>query len=300
VSQRTKIVKRAIFVLSLGLLLAGMAGSAMASINAADIMFVVDESGSMAGEHAWLQSMVATLESKLVAAGVGAGVNANRYGLVGFARSSNAPHKILVGGGDWGTAAQLGSAATTLVTSGSIEDGWRAIHYAINNYTYRDAAINFILITDEERDNTDSSLSYTSVLNEILGKGALLNTVNDAGLRTSSGATALGIDSELNSYRPDGAGGFIESLGGAYVQSAYGTTKANYIDMAWATKGAAWDLNQLRAGGMTATSFTTAFVDIKVQEIQDQIVPEPVSLVCWLLLFGTSAAIVWSRRRPVV
>ena len=36
--------------------------------------------------------------------------------------------------------------------------------------------------------------------------------------------------------------------------------------MAHATGGAAWNLNKLRAGGLTATSFTAAFIDVKVEE----------------------------------
>jgi hypothetical protein len=40
--------------------------------------------------------------------------------------------------------------------------------------------------------------------------------------------------------------------------------------MALATGGAGWDLNQLRAGGLTSDSFTKAFTDIKVKEIVEQ------------------------------
>lgn len=47
----------------------------------------------------------------------------------------------------------------------------------------------------------------------------------------------------------------------------FGNDLDDYINMAIATGGATWDLNQLRAGGLTATSFTKAFVDLKVQEI---------------------------------
>ena len=39
------------------------------------------------------------------------------------------------------------------------------------------------------------------------------------------------------------------------------------IDLADANLGAAWNLDQLRAGGLLAESFSTAFVDIKVEEI---------------------------------
>jgi hypothetical protein len=52
--------------------------------------------------------------------------------------------------------------------------------------------------------------------------------------------------------------------------------------LAHPTGGAVWDLNKLRAGGLLATSFSAAFVNIKVQEIITPQVPEPATL----LLFG--------------
>lgn len=40
--------------------------------------------------------------------------------------------------------------------------------------------------------------------------------------------------------------------------------------------GAAWDIDKLRGGGNDAAAFTSAFVDIKIQEIIDQTkIPEP-------------------------
>jgi len=46
----------------------------------ADIVFIVDESGSMTDEHAWIGDMVSSLDSSLVAAGI----TENRYALVGY------------------------------------------------------------------------------------------------------------------------------------------------------------------------------------------------------------------------
>ena len=54
----------------------------------ADVVVVVDESGSVSGEHAWIGGMIPPLEANLVSRSVGAGADANRYGLVGFGASS--------------------------------------------------------------------------------------------------------------------------------------------------------------------------------------------------------------------
>ncbi len=253
---------------------------------AADVIFVVDESGSMAGEHAWLSNMIVDLENGLTAAGVGTGAAQNNYALVGYGAYSGhgvAGHKHTVGGGDWGNATEFGTATGGLIVSGGTEDGWEAIDFALNNYSFRnsggaDYALNIILITDEDRDNIDASLNYAGMLNSLSAAGGVLNSVVNCSLYSGSGIGAVGVDSNANAYTADGAGGFNKSSGGYYnAGSCFGTTESDYVDLAWDTGGAAWDLNQLRAGGLTATSFTNAFVDVKVEEIIIK-TPEPGSL----------------------
>ena len=101
---------------------------------AADIISVVDESGSMSTEHTWLGGMSIALEAGLQAAGV----TSNQYGLVGYgghaAGGANNGHKHAVGGADYGTAAQYSTAAGGLATSGGTEDGYAGIDFALNNY----------------------------------------------------------------------------------------------------------------------------------------------------------------------
>jgi hypothetical protein len=266
----------------------------------ADVLFVIDESGSMSGEHAWLGTMVTSLDTQLGLAGV----TGNRYGLIGFGNGlgggANSGRTINVGGGLFGTAAQFATATGSLVTSGSTEDGYAGINFGLNNYAFRGgAAVNVILVTDEDRDNSNAALTFASTLAALNGDGALLNAVVNGSFRTSSTAVALGHDSDSNAYVANGLGGF--TIGAAGSATGTGTTIADYYNLALATGGAAWDLNQLRAGGNTGVSFTKAFVDVKVQEIVVQPVPVPGTPdggVTWLMLLGVLVVVArlrWQR-----
>ena len=283
-------MKKVLVVLATVLISCIFASSVFA---AADIVFLVDESGSMSTEHAWLDGMVTSLDTELAAVGE----TDVTYSLIGFGDyyvPGQVPYLHL----NAGDLTAFTNATDDLEVSGGLEDGYAAIDFAFNNINFTEgAAMNFILITDEDRDvNTSypgyAGLSYASILEDLTDANALLNVVVD-GTFSFEGQSLVGTGDE--GYVADGAGGYT-TTGAADSLSGFYNTITDYVDLALETGGAAWDLNQLRAGGLTADSFTNAFVDIKAEEIQEQQepVPEPST---WLLMGTGLAGLAWYRRR---
>ena len=82
---------------------------------------------------------------------------------MGFGRSTflggTLGRSLTANGNQFFGASDFATAASNLVTSGSFEDGYSAIDYTFNNYNFRsDAVKNFILVTDEDRDNGNNAL----------------------------------------------------------------------------------------------------------------------------------------------
>lgn len=277
----------------------GIASAARAA-STADTIVIIDESGSMGGEQAWIQNMIQALDVDLQAAGV----TNNRYGLVGFGSSGpGLGRSINVGGGLFGNAGDFATAAANdLLLNGGTEDGYSGIDFALNNYSFRNgAARNIIFVTDEDRDVVNNSVDFASTLNALTSGNVLFNSVLDNSFSGDGGAGALGIDFNNQAYYADGAGG-VTSTGGGLVGNGFGTTETDYVPLSLQTNAASWDLSQLRQGGLVAESFTKAFVDIKVQEIitdgggNPTSVPEPASVI-GLGVMAAAGAVSAAKRK---
>ena len=246
------------------------------TVPAADVIVVMDESVSMTGEQLWIGETIRPLHDSLVVRGIGNGTMQNRYGLIGFGTNEYSVKTFSVGGEQYGTAHEFISATQTLQTEGGAEDGWLAVSYALDNYQHRGAsALNIILVTDEDRDEVDASVNYDSTLASLQAHNALLNAVVKAKFYCGDGREAIGMDASGIGYLANGQGGF-ETCSNARVENYSNdndaaTTVENYVNLAMASGGAAWDVIALRYGGHFAQSFTQAIIDIKTQEISTQI-----------------------------
>jgi hypothetical protein len=207
---------------------------------------------------------VPDIEAALIAVGVGIGspTRYNQYGLVGFGGDDATPHYLghshLVGGMLFGTASELVVAAGTLVLTGDTEDGYDGVQFALDNYPFREDALRMvILVTDEDRDVVNGSLSFAGLSAALSAAGVTLHAILDVDLEDGGGSTALAVAADGRAYIADGFGGVTESAGGVAVGGS-GSTIADYVDLVFTGSGLAGDHNQILAGGDEAESFATA------------------------------------------
>lgn len=206
-----------------------------------DIVFLVDESGSMGTVQANLRNNIGLFASILSAGGVDA-----QYGLVGYGASQPQPRMI----SDLTDPASVATAAQGLLISGGFESGFSATAFALNSidnqsnlFSYRPNAVkNIIIFTDEDNDTSS-------------GAGFAVN-----GLAPSY-AVVDGLLKQNN------------ALFNAVVSSGGACTTANancYVPLALANNGQQFNLNSLNTSNQQVVEdFVTAFASAKLQETID-------------------------------
>jgi outer membrane autotransporter protein len=248
-----------------------IAGFAQAqAVNSLQAVFVVDESGSMGGEQTFLGQFVPTLESELGALGI-----TGAYGLVGYGDSAVVPRQVLVGGGQFGTAAEFATAVGTLSTNGATEDGYDGIDFALANYMFSTANTTqriIILVTDEDRDEFDTTVNLASVQALLQQRGVTLSGILDQEVTDQAGADAIGASSTQTFIDANGDG-IPEPSTAPIVGAGAGTTTVDYTNPILAGGGCVANLNLLRAGGTNADAFARAVRQCLVQQIVN---PPPV------------------------
>jgi len=233
-----------------------------------DVIVVIDESGSMFGSQQFTKTLITDLEAALVAAGIGDGTQGiNRYGLVGFGGSSfggeemGHAHPVGAGGALYGDAVEYVTAVDTLTISGAFEDGYSGVQFALDNYSFRPQAENFIiLITDEDRDILEPQLTFNTTLAGLNAADVTLETIITADIQDAQGIPAMAIDSLNTVYIADGQGGFTTSPNGTLQPGFFfDMSVPDYGDLSLATGGLVGDISVIAGFFGTATDVTTSF-----------------------------------------
>lgn len=199
------------FIKALGFAAAlGTAPAAQALI-LTDVIFVVDESGSMGTVQTNLRNNIGLFASILT----GTGQVDAQYGLVGYGNSAVVPRML----SNLTNAANVATAAQSLVASGGIEPAYTASAFALNAldgqtslFSFRTNAIKNIIIFTDEPSNGDTAARGT------VGGSAVSFSIID-GLLTSNNAlynAVLSGTSTINSIGPlaTGHGGQVFALSG--------------------------------------------------------------------------------------
>ncbi len=224
----------------------------------ADLVFVVDESGSMGGVQTNLRNNIGAFASILSAGGVDA-----QYALVGYGSSTVRPRLLT----DLTDDATFATAAQGLLTNGGTEPGYEATMAALNggptntlgiSFRGGSAVKNIIILTDEPSNGDLAGANATTLDALLTAESALYNGV----LRGTS---------TINSYSTliTNHGGFVFDL------NQFNTTDQTVID-----------------------AFVQDFAQRKLEEIiqASGATPEPVTAVLGLLSLGALAGAT-SRRR---
>jgi outer membrane autotransporter protein len=250
-----------------------------------DMAVVIDESGSMSGEHnAFIGTYVRNLDSLLNEQNV----TLNRYGLVGFGGGSHSAIAPNEAGREigtdfyrhfylgldpqrvWGTPDEFHAVTPQLETTGWFEDGYRAMDYAFRNFDFRPTAGSAImLITDEDRDIDDvdlvtdhlpagmSSIDKRYIQDQLARYNTVVHAVVQQRFTDKDGNTAVavvGADPDTGFAYVKDENGVITKVTGYILVPTWDTTQQDYTELALASGGTAMDIDGLRSIYTDATA----------------------------------------------
>jgi len=243
-----------------------------------DFVFIVDESGSASSIETVLEELVLSLHAVLQTDAYSV-----RYGLVGFAATFSAgfAYSHLIGDAPFGSIAGLVTALESTPVTGGFEDGWEGIDHGLAEYQFRPgAAVNVVLLQNGNGRNTlNTTLTKEGILSALGTRNAVLNSIVMASFDPNLGNPVLGVESDSSDGLVDGqhvAYGIVDNaviesvfVDGVHSINGADNTADTYVDLAWQTGGAAWNVTTLESG---SPLFQDAFIDSLAQQIESQLV----------------------------
>lgn len=248
-------MKKILCIFSMLFCLVGFSSNASAS-SFADVAFVIDQSGSMSGEFSWLSSSITTIAQAISDAGITA-----NYGLAGYEDTTGSEYYRNAWVNLTSDINDITAEANSVSTYGGTEEGYQAVDWALDNFSWNggDYAKIVILITDEDSDHAES-FTY----NGLTGEAALADLVDDENV-------LLNVITSTTLYS-------------VWDDAVY--TSGSYAGI--------FDLNYLRTD---AQGFTADFTSAKIKEIIDFTTPAPEPSSIILICAGLLGLASVERRR---
>ena len=244
------------------------------SVQCVDVILVFDQSFSMEPERVGLARMVSEIESDLRKAGFGIYQECpNMYALVGYGRHSPNPlaHTLTLNGKSLvknSSFADLVRRLPVPIYGANREDGYQAINHALENVPFRKKTsissshvhhVELILISDEDRDVVDQSVTESAIHRKLNSHGARLHVIVDNSLNIDTVRT-LGVSTTGSGQR-----GYVAFRGNTQPQCSviglstsvglgkgYAKTRQHYTELALQSLGSAWDTKQLKRSSQEA------------------------------------------------
>ncbi len=210
----------------------------------------------MLTEHEWIAGMTQDLDEALRVVNIGVKPR-NLFGVVGFGADCLSENftfgRVIANSANdvFSFSTLIDEYTAALGTSGRLEDGYSGIKTAVEGYSFRNTAKQFILITDEDRDPVDRNLTRVAVQQMLEEAEVVLNVAVSEEFEGDD-LRALGIDGAGSAYVYDPSASslfrVVKGAGTSVLDSGHGDTNVDYTQLALELGGAAWDLSRLREG----------------------------------------------------
>ena len=222
----------------------------------ADIVWIIDNSGSMGGQQASLKAAAPSFFSELANRNVDA-----RAATIGFSNAANTS----VVGNFTSNAGQFAADVGNVGTGGSgTENGMAALQFALNNLTFRQNARKFFMIlTDEDSDDGGNNFTGADILastNALMTSNEIVvDVVTSAAIIGAGANPGLPADIEYRDASTQVAGdngiGVPNATGGRTFTSLAGTFASN---LAAQVDSAIGTLFKFHVGANKNQTFTSA------------------------------------------